>query len=282
MSTDRDTTRAVRSWLEEGVTALPDRVLDGVLDQLPATRQRRSPWRGFTFGGVSRSVRFAIATAAVVIAILGFEVAPGIIGTIGGKPSPSPSPVPTAQPSPTEPSETPLAPGTYSLEGFPVATSFTVPEGWIRCATSPLEQGVCPVTGDGAVSILIVTNVVADPCGDALLDPPPGPSVDDLVAAISGMADFTITAPVDIHVDGFAGKELTVNPPKLFRCSTLLTWATPDRINGVGTDESNLIRIVDVDGTRVVLAGAYQHLGSDTSDAILSIRQVMDSVTFTP
>ena len=29
MSTDRDTTRAVRSWLEEGVTALPDRVLDG-------------------------------------------------------------------------------------------------------------------------------------------------------------------------------------------------------------------------------------------------------------
>ena len=28
MSTDRETTRIVRSWLEEGVTALPDRVLD--------------------------------------------------------------------------------------------------------------------------------------------------------------------------------------------------------------------------------------------------------------
>ena len=37
MSTDRDVTRIVRSWLEEGVTALPDRVLDAVLDQLPAT-----------------------------------------------------------------------------------------------------------------------------------------------------------------------------------------------------------------------------------------------------
>ena len=44
MSTDRDTTRIVRSWLEEGVTALPDRVLDTVLDQVPATPQRRSWW----------------------------------------------------------------------------------------------------------------------------------------------------------------------------------------------------------------------------------------------
>ena len=44
MSTDRDVTRIVRSWLEEGVTALPDRVLDSVLDQVPATPQRRVTW----------------------------------------------------------------------------------------------------------------------------------------------------------------------------------------------------------------------------------------------
>ena len=45
MSTDRETTRIVRSWLEEGATALPDRVLDAVLDQVPTTRQRRHPLR---------------------------------------------------------------------------------------------------------------------------------------------------------------------------------------------------------------------------------------------
>ena len=44
MSTDRDVTRIVRSWLEDGATALPDRVLDNVLDQLPATSQRRAWW----------------------------------------------------------------------------------------------------------------------------------------------------------------------------------------------------------------------------------------------
>ena len=32
MSTDHDVTRIVRAWLEDGVTALPDRILDSVLD----------------------------------------------------------------------------------------------------------------------------------------------------------------------------------------------------------------------------------------------------------
>ena len=42
MSTDRDVTRIVRSWLDDGATRLPDRVLDQVLDALPATPQRRA------------------------------------------------------------------------------------------------------------------------------------------------------------------------------------------------------------------------------------------------
>ena len=42
MTTDRETTRIVRSWLQLGVDRLPERVLDAVLDVLPATPQRRS------------------------------------------------------------------------------------------------------------------------------------------------------------------------------------------------------------------------------------------------
>ena len=45
MKPERDTTALVRSWLENGVTDLPDRVLDPVLDQLPATPQRRHAWQ---------------------------------------------------------------------------------------------------------------------------------------------------------------------------------------------------------------------------------------------
>ena len=44
MSTERDINRIVRSWMEEGVTALPDRVLDAVLDQIPATPSAGPGW----------------------------------------------------------------------------------------------------------------------------------------------------------------------------------------------------------------------------------------------
>jgi hypothetical protein len=168
------------------------------------------------------------------------------------------------------------------MDGFPVGAAFTVPDGWIRCSNTPLEQGVCSLAEDGQVMVLFVTNVVADPCADALLDPPPGPSVDDLVAAIAAMPDYTISAPVDIQVDGFPGKELTVGPPKLFRCSTLLTWATPDRINGVGAGEVNLLRIVDVAGTRVLISGALGPIEVQSPEAVARMRAVMDSIAFTP
>ena len=66
MSTDRDTTRIVRSWLEEGATALPDRVLDAVLDQLPATSQRRASWPARRFRTMTMPIRIAVAAAALV------------------------------------------------------------------------------------------------------------------------------------------------------------------------------------------------------------------------
>ena len=76
MSTDRDTTRIVRSWLE-GVTALPDRVLDAVLDQLPATPQRRPWWPAWRFAQMNTYAKLAIAAAAVVVlALVGYSLLP--------------------------------------------------------------------------------------------------------------------------------------------------------------------------------------------------------------
>ena len=92
MSTDREVTRIVRSWLEDGVTTLPDRVLDAVLDQVPATPQRRPWWPARRFPSMFTPVRISLAAAAVVvIAVLGINLltkTPGV-----GAPS-SPTPVP--------------------------------------------------------------------------------------------------------------------------------------------------------------------------------------------
>ena len=105
MSTDRETTRIVRSWLEEGVTVLPERVLDAVLDQVPTTPQRRSWWPAWRFSDMNAYVKFAVAAAAVlVVAVVGYNFLPGR-GAVGG---------PNATPSP---SPAPIAVGTFSSHG---------------------------------------------------------------------------------------------------------------------------------------------------------------------
>jgi len=89
MSTDRDVTRAVRSWLDEGVTTLPDRVLDAVLDQVPATHQRRSWWPARRFADMNIYAKLVAAAAAVLmVAVIGYQFLPAR-GGFGGQPSPS-------------------------------------------------------------------------------------------------------------------------------------------------------------------------------------------------
>ena len=98
MSTDRDVTRIVRSWLDEGVTALPDRVLDAVLDQLPATPQRRAGWLARRFPTLSTYARYGLVAAAIVLAAV---IGIGIYGNSVGGPGPSQTPSPTPSPSAT-------------------------------------------------------------------------------------------------------------------------------------------------------------------------------------
>ena len=105
MSTDRETTRIVRSWLEEGVTALPDRVLDAVFDQVPTTPQRRSWWPTRRFVDMVSAYKAALAAAAVlVVAVVGYNLLPGVSGP--GAPTTAPTAQPTVAPSPS-PAATP-------------------------------------------------------------------------------------------------------------------------------------------------------------------------------
>ncbi len=81
MSTDREITRIVRSWLEEGATALPDRVLDAVLDQVPATPQRRPWWPARRYADMNNMLKVALSAAAVVaVAVVGIS----LLARIGG------------------------------------------------------------------------------------------------------------------------------------------------------------------------------------------------------
>ncbi len=69
------------------------------------------------------------------------------------------------------------------------------------------RQNMVGRTDSEEIGFQVVENVIADPCGAGLLDPPVGPSVDEMVAAISSLDGFEASAPTDATVDGFSGQE---------------------------------------------------------------------------
>lgn len=237
--------------------------------------------------------RATLLTAiALVVTACGAEV---------GSSSPPPATETASSPSAAvSPRELPigegrdLSAGSYSLSEFPVGITFEIPPfeppaEWIACSPSAVEQAVCHLsTPDedippAAVTFQIIDNVVADPCSGQeaaeFLDPPVGPSVDDLVTAISSLQGYEATAPVDITVSGFQGIEFTLTAPETEGCGA--TWATAQRTTGMGPGEINVLRIVDVEGVRVVISGAYHPEITPDAD-VAAVEHVMDSVQIEP
>ena len=273
--------RLVDFYATEAPRRAPDWVLTSTLATVDTTRQRRAaialPWR-FPHMNVYAKAAAAIVAVIAVAAIGIVLVRPGSTSGVGQVPTtrPSPSILPSLPPEGGS-----VAPGTHTLgPGFPVKITFDVPAGWGGCSASPVEQSVCAQMVGGApgpgVGFAIIDNVVADPCGTALKSPPVGPSVDDLVAAISGLDRFQATTAVDVTLDGYRGKSFDVTAPAGTSCE-LRTWATADRTNGVSPGEVNVVRIYDVGGVRVMVAGAY-HPDAGGPSARAQVEQVLDSV----
>jgi hypothetical protein len=99
MTNERDTARIVRSWLEDGSTAMPDRVLDAVLADLPSTPQRRSWWPLRRFPVMKPILAIAGAAAVVVALVIGVQLlGPAAPAGVGGAPSAEPTPPPSPSP----------------------------------------------------------------------------------------------------------------------------------------------------------------------------------------
>ncbi len=266
MSTDRDVTRIVRSWMDEGVTQLPDRVLDLVLDQVPATPQRRAGWLARRFPIMnSNIVRFGVAAAAVVLAVvLGIR----FIGpNVGSETEPTATPSQSTAPSAAtdfgaHPDLTALTPGSYVFTHVePLRVSFTVPSGWEKGA---IDWVVWSEEDTKArLAVMSVDNLYVDPCrpDSGLRDPVVGPTVDDLATALGSVQGVTFSPPADVTVAGFAGKYLEYVPPDTFgECGAEpLLWS----VNG-GTDDQDApagdravrLWILDVDGTRLIITAS--------------------------
>jgi len=265
MSTDRDTTRIVRSWLEEGATALPDRVLDAVLDQVPATRQRRSWWPARRAFEMNVSVRLALAAAAVVIvAFAGFRfLTPN--QQVGGPPTSPPSAAPSASPIPTVRPATPLgADGTPANVGtyrpaFEPSFTFTI-STVVNLDCTGQCHGAIDVnqpswldmefgSAHGAELMVFALSKVADPSSTGLVDPPAKPA--DIAALIAGSPKLTVlAAPKAVTIGGLDASQLDVRAHEGFSLGS-----RPDVVGDVGlatAHDTRLIFVV-VDGQTVVI-----------------------------
>jgi hypothetical protein len=237
MSAERDVDRIVRSWLLDGATALPDRVLDAVLNQVPATSQRRRlpVWRV----DMSRLSQATIAAAAVlVVAVVGVTLLPRLAGSGNGPisvptgaartPLPSPTTVASAVPSPSVQANElgadhigqGLRPGTYAVPArrFGRPFSITVPAGW---KLADLDSATAAFTSSGGgnpyFGVFRISAVYRDPChpeaGYGAQQQGLGKflRVAEVVNAFTPLVDFDSTPPESSRVDDTLATHLTIS-----------------------------------------------------------------------
>lgn len=292
MSTDRDVKRIVRSWLEEGVTALPDRVLDDVLDQIPTIRQRRAPWPARRLPSMNTTAKLALAAAAVlVVAFLGlrFMLPPNIGG-------PQESPAPTATPR-ALPSQGNLEAGTYRIDAddwTPRPFTVTVPEGW-RTSEGFISkgEGTGPAPrelGDVFVATWMLTHVYIDACqwdGAIAEKMTEVGTPDEVTEALGSQLGHETSGPTAVTLGGYPAQQLEFYVPEDFEIATcsasfLRLWPDPGPNASGGlpifAGQTVTVYVIDIDGAAFVVAAASL---ADASEAdVAELDRMVNSIRF--
>jgi len=285
--TENDFDRTARLWLQDGPSQLADRVLEAALDEIHATRQRRAWWPARRFPSMGNVMRLAALAAALVVAVAGMNLfLPG--GGLG-LPQVSPTPMPTPRGTLVVGDVVPLPAGTYvTADDFLVRVTFTVPADWDGHLGGPYLADLGRQYGPGAVLISIFDKLYADPCQyKGLLDPSPGPSVDDLATALASVPGLNATTPTDVTFAGYQGKQLTLTAPASFDACTLSpegtfqVWQLPLGGNyEMAPGQHDRVWILDVDGQRIVIS-AIEAPGQSPQDKA-DVQGILDSIRLAP
>ncbi len=289
MTSPREPDRLIDALLAAGPTELPERTYDAVRDHIEHTRQRAviGPWREPNMSNLTR-----VAIAAVAIVVVGFgalQLLPGRSGLgVGASPSPSPTPTPTgtAEPSVTVASPSP-APANLSIDGlFAVRLEFTATTAfklWGDVGVSGkgwFKHSADPPNGMG-VTVWKVDNAKQDPCAGPYMDPPLGPTVDDLADLLASQPNTRLLEDKPVTLDGYSGRYLDYTAD-LTGCGLpkFVRWKAGGTTREALPGEHDRVWILDVDGNRVVI-DVFDF--AETSDADRAdLRTIVESVQITP
>lgn len=194
----------------------------------------------------------------------------------------------------------PLAPGRYFVDpdlnpSTPLRVVYEVPaDGWSSWIGAAKFAGA----GHVGVSISTISNVVRHGCSDhSWADPPVGPSVDDLAAALADLAPFEVTSPPeDVFAYGHRGSHLELTVPDLpvegvggdrsftgCKDGQLKSWvAAIDTEQGdafygyTGPGYVEEIWIVDAEGTRVMIAAGRS--AASPAEDVEELRTILGSI----
>lgn len=183
-----------------------------------------------------------------------------------------------------------LDPGTYVLDDFPVDLAFDVPDG------DPPGWHVGKSSADAAIVLWYTPpditygfafwnadNVYVDPCNAAAgeLEPPIGPSVDDLVAALSNLPGFQATAPADVIVGAFRGKEIELTAlDSGGDCPEVIAFSTGDDNVDLPPGQTLRLHMLDVDGVPIVMKTIEPAQRDAAVEA--ELHQILDSIRIEP
>lgn len=299
MHPDKQLDDRISRWLEgDAPRQLPDRVLSATFERTRTSRQHGRYRALLGRMQMNRSVLGLAGAAAVVlvaaVALNAGPAGPGVGGPASAVPSPSPSP--TASPSSPAPSGAarglPQGPHVLWSLGVRMNVAITAP-GWYGAPNDGIlvksENSDAP---DGAGLIVFAGDpgglyVYGDPCSWSTTRPAePAGTVDELVTALTAQASRAATAPVDITIDGHAGKSITLHVPEdavFTDCDEgyFASWGVmgedPARWHQ-DPGQIDELSILDVDGELVVLDAAYYE---GTPEAVIEeMRAIVASTTF--
>ncbi len=291
MNAGRDVERLIADWLvEEAADGAPDRVLEATRAQLDKTRQRpRAAWRPSMN---TTMTRLAALAAGVVIAVAGIALLVRPFGSIGVQPTPGVTVAPTPAPSglPSLPVAGAIVPGTYAFGapfGLDVEMTFATPEWtpWNNGVRTPQVAPFFKRTPDApnlGIIIARVTNLFADACNpsDGMLDPHLGPSVDELVTALSAQPETEATAPTDVTISGYPGKHFSIAFSTTEACPVLSRWPSDAGARLAIPEERDELWVLDVDGERWVID--LFSFESTTAADIADARAIVEGLVIAP